>query len=360
MPKKSKKKSSSLRQLPSGNWNTCVYYKDENGKERYKSITAPDPNQVLLAAAQFKADVAKNKKAVTETDRLTLGEAMDKVLESKSAIWSPTTYRSNRAIRNNNLQGLMPVRLCDLTQDMVQSAINQEAMTHSPKTVRNMHGFLASVLRVYRPDFTLVTTLPQRVKKDILIPTEDDIRILVDATRDTEMELPIILGAFCGLRRSEIAALTPECVDLKSRTLTVRYATVRGIETTWTTKTTKTTESTRTIRLFPQAYEAVKRLCADLPPKAPIVTISPNKITERFARLCEVNEITHYRFHDLRHFCASAMLGQGIPKKYVSSFLGHNSERMVDQVYFHVMASVKTEAEDKMEAYFAAFLGKLV
>lgn len=357
MPKKSKKKSSSLRQLASGSWNTCVYYKDENGEEHYKSITRADPNQVLLAAAQFKADMAKNKKAAT-TAALTVGEAMDRVIASKSEVWSPTTYLSNTAIRKNNLQDLMPVKLCDLTQEMVQISINKESLTHSPKTVRNMHGFLSSVLRVYRPDMKLTTTLPQKVKPKIIIPTEEEIFALMDASKDTPMELPIILGAFCGLRRSEIVGLTTDSVDLARRTLTIREAVVRNKDksATWTRKTTKTVESTRTIRLFPQAYETISRVCAALPPHSPLVTLSPNKITERFTNICKRNIDRHIKFHWLRHFCVSAMISQNIPKEYVYNFVGHKNSKMVDEVYFHIMASVKTETEDKMEAYFASIL----
>lgn len=358
MPKKSKKKSSSLRQLASGNWNTYVYYKDENGKEHYKSITAPDPNQVLLAAAQFKADMKKNKKAATSTDHLTIGEAMDRVIASKSEVWSPTTYLSNSAIRKNNLQDLMSVRICNLTQEMVQVSINKEALTHAPKTVRNMHGFLASVIRVYRPDLKLTTTLPQKVKPKIVIPTEEEIFALMDASKDTPMELPIVLGAFCGLRRSEIVGLTKDSVDFNRRTLTIREAVVRNKtkDKTWTRKTTKTTDSTRTIRLFPQAYEAICRTCADLPPHAALVALSPNKITDRFRALRIQHAYQDFHFHCLRHFCVSAMISQNIPKEYVYNFVGHKNSKMVDEVYFHVMQSVKTEVEDKMEAYFSTIL----
>lgn len=357
MPKR-KKKSASLRQLPSGSWNTCVYYKDENGEERYKSITRSDPNQVLLAAAQFKADMASNKKPVSILDRLTVGEAMDRVIESKSAVWSPTTYLSNTAIRKNNLQDLMHVKVCDLTQEMVQVSINKESLTHAPKTVRNMHGFLSSVLKTFRPDFTLTTTLPQRVKPKIVIPTEEEVFALLKVSQGTPMELPIILGAFCGLRRSEIAGLTVDSVDFKNRTLTIREAVVRskGKSTTWTRKTTKTVDSTRTIRLFPQAYNSISQLIEDLPPHAPLVTLSPNKITERFTRLCDLNLTRRFNFHSLRHFFVSVAIGQGIPKEYVCRLVGHNSSKMVDEVYFHLMAAIKTEAEDKLEARFALYL----
>lgn len=359
MAKKSTKKGGiTLRRLPSGSWNTCVYYKDVEGKERYKSITAPDTNQVLLAAAQFKADLAKSQKASASLDLLTIGEAMDRVIASKSEVWSPTTYLSNSSIRKNNLQDLMAVRICDLTQDMVQVSINKEALTHAPKTVRNMHGFLSSVLKTFRPDFTLTTTLPQRVKPKIVIPTEEEVFTLLKVSQGTPMELPIILGAFCGLRRSEIAGLTVDSIDLKNRTMTIREAVVRNKTkaSTWTRKTTKTVESTRIVRLFPQAYNSISRLIGNVPPHAPLVNLSPNKITDRFTRLCDLNLTRRFKFHSLRHFFVSVAIGQGIPKEYVCRLVGHNSSKMVDEVYFHLMASMKTEAEDKLEARFSLYL----
>ena len=160
------------------------------------------------------------------------------------------------------------------------------------------------------------------------------------------------------MRRSEIVGLTVDSVDFQNRTLTIREAVVRskGKATTWTRKTTKTVESTRTIRLFPQAYTSISNLIGDLPPHAPLVTLSPNKITERFTRLCDLNLTRRFKFHSLRHFFVSVAIGQGIPKEYVCRLVGHNSSKMVDEVYFHLMATIKTEAEDKLEARFALYL----
>lgn len=354
MPKK-KKAAHNLTQLPSGSWNSRVYdYTDENGKDHFRSFTNKDPNQVILAVAQFKADKkSRAEEANARPAHILLSDAMDRVMESKRNLISPSTYRSYRAIRNNNLQGLMRCYVDEITQEQIQVAINNEALSHAPKTVFNMHGFLVSVITTFRPDFVPRTTLPQKVKPSIAIPTEDEIKTLLAAARDTDMELPIILAAICGMRRSEIAALTFESIDLEKRTISISRAVVRGVDTTWVEKTTKTETSTRTIRMFPQAYDAILRVSAMRSPSEPLVTLSPNKITERFSSLLKACGLPSYRFHDLRHFCVSAMIGQGVPKKYVSSYVGHSSENMVDRVYFHTMASVKTETEDIMESYYS-------
>lgn len=357
MPKKSntvKKGGVTVKRLPSGSWNARVYdYTDENGKDHFRSFTDPDQNRLILTVNQYKLDRERARKENRDRPaHITVGEAMDRVIRSKEAVWSPTTYLSNSAIRRNNLQRLMPVYVDELTQEQIQIAVNEEAATHAPKTVRNMHGFLVSVIKVYRPDFTVTTTLPQKVKPKISIPTEEEVKALLEASRDTPMELPIILAAICGMRRSEIAGLTRECLDFDRRTITIREALVRSKDTTWTTKTTKTVESTRTIRMMPPAYDALKRLTASQAPEVPLVSLTPNKITERFTALTKSNDLPHYRFHDLRHFCVSAMIGQGIPVEYVIRYVGHNSSKMVETVYFHVMQSVRTKAEDTMEAFY--------
>ena len=49
----------------------------------------------------------------------------------------------------------MDVKLDVLTQEQIQKAINRECLTHSPKTVRNMHGLLTAAIAAYRPDFAI-------------------------------------------------------------------------------------------------------------------------------------------------------------------------------------------------------------
>ena len=49
-----------------------------------------------------------------------------------------------------------------ITQNDIQKAINKEALTHSPKSVKNMHGLVSAVFGVYRPDFRLKTKLLEK------------------------------------------------------------------------------------------------------------------------------------------------------------------------------------------------------
>ena len=57
-----------------------------------------------------------------------------------------------------------------LTQEDIDRETTAAAEAHSPKTVRNMHGLLSSVLKKYRPDFILKTELTKKSPAANLCP----------------------------------------------------------------------------------------------------------------------------------------------------------------------------------------------
>lgn len=358
MPKKRNTKLPAIKQLPSGAYHASVYsHTDADGKRHYESFTGYDYSQVLLQVAQFKADKKQDKiDRATGKIKMTLGEAMEKYMDSKSAVLSPATIRSYRTIIRNYLQVLQTVHVDELTRDQVQVAINQESMAHSPKTVRNIHGFLTAVLQVYRPDFVLHTTLPQKKKPSISIPTEDEIKKLFAMTEGTDLYIPVLLGAVCGMRRGEIGALTWDSIDFDKGTITIDQALVLGEDHEWIEKTTKTTAGTRTIRMIPLVAGTLKKAKEESSSTDGYITIRPDLISNRFYNLIRKSDLQNYRFHDLRHYTVSVMLSLNIPQNYIAGFVGHGSTRMIETVYGHLMASKKTSVEDQMQDYFAKFL----
>jgi len=118
----------------------------------------------------------------------------------------------------------MGLDVTNITQDIVQKAINKESLTHAPKTVRNMHGLLTAVLNVYRPGFILNTSLPQKIPPKLYIPTDDDIKILLKHVNDEDMMTAILLAAYGSMRRSEICAL--ESTDIFEQIIHVQRALV--------------------------------------------------------------------------------------------------------------------------------------
>lgn len=358
MPKKRNTKLPAIKQLPSGAYHASVYsHTDADGKRHYESFTSFDYNAVLLEVAQFKADKRRDK---TENAAKvpTLGEAMTEFVSIKTDVLSPTTYRLYKGFAKNHFESLRNVPIDQITHAQIQVEINKISASHSPKTVRNVHGFLSSVFSIYRPGFSFSTTLPQKKKNEIVVPTEEDIKLLFDLCAGTDLEIPVLLAACCGLRRSEICAIKWSNVDFRRNTITINHAVVLDENNNFVEKSTKTAAGTRTIRMFPLVSDSLKRCKDSNPDTGDYIAPRPNTISNRFRRLIKKQGLPHYRFHDLRHYTVSVMLSLNIPKKYIADYVGHESENMIDQVYGHIMTSKKTSVEDQMQDYFVRFLAK--
>ena len=66
----------------------------------------------------------------------------------------------------------MGIKIDAITQEDIQKAINLEAVKLSSKTVRNIHGLVSAVLRVYRPSMALNTALPKKKRIQLYIPSD--------------------------------------------------------------------------------------------------------------------------------------------------------------------------------------------
>ena len=57
-----------------------------------------------------------------------------------------------------------------------------------------------------------------------------------------------------------------------------------------------------------------------------------------------------FRFHDLRHTCATLLLSQGVNPKYVQELLGHADISLTLNVYSHALPDIGDAAAGAMDA----------
>ncbi len=317
------------KKLPSGNWRVLVYAGiGTDGKRKYESFTAATKKEAEYQAAEF----ALKQKAKTSPENLTLGEAYDKYIESKSNILSPSTIKEYKRLRNKELQNLMNIKISKLNQEMIQQEINNESKNHSPKSVRNIYGLLSAVLKEYYPDLNLHTALPQKEKYDRKIPTDEDIEKIIKVAEGTIVEVPILLAAFGSLRRGEICALTKE--DLTKDGIKINKSVATNENGEKIIKTPKTYAGYRTVVLPPFVMEKLKKWDFHA---------VPNTITDSFAKCVKKAEVEHCRFHDLRHYHASALHALGVPDKYIMKRGGWSSIGVLQDVYQHTLKDREDE-----------------
>lgn len=340
-----------IDRLPSGSWRARINI----GGGKYKTFTGADKKDVQLRAAEFEAGILKQN----PNDSMTFAEAVGKYIEIKNQVLSPATIRGYDTIRKNSIESLANIKIKDITAEKIQSAINEvSASGLKPKTCKNIHCLISAVMKMYKPELHLGTTLPQMTKSEVIIPQEDEIRELLVYFQGTNMEVPFMLGAFCGMRESEITGLTWGDIDFENNRIRIKQALVRGSEK-YVMKGTKSFASERNIRLFPFVKEAILKHPGD-DSTARVSKLLNNTIYKKFVSALEELGLPHYRFHDLRHYCVSAMLSQNVPKNYIVDYVGHASENMVNRVYGHIMRNKKDDVEEIMEEYFEKSVMKSV
>lgn len=345
------------KKLPSGSWRCLVYSHTEKvldkktgemkDKRVYESFTSNIPGPAGKRDAELQAAKFAAKKEHTHmiTD-ITFGDAVDAYIKSRESVLSPRTVMDYRRIRRNEIQSLMDIRISRITQEYIQDAINHDSQIRGPKSVRNAHGLISAVLRQYRPDMRLTTSLPKKIRPDLYIPSDKEIKRLIDHVSGTELELPVLLAAFGPMRRGEIAALEME--DINGSRVHVCKNMVLQSGYKWIIKPPKSYAGDRYIDYPDFVAEKWKGKTGK------ITTLNPNSITSRFATALHQAGLQHFRFHDLRHYSASIQHALGIPDAYIMQRGGWVSDGTLKAVYRHALNDKEKEMNQIANGHFQA------
>ena len=212
----------------------------------------------------------------------------------------------------------------------IQGFYTQELKRVKASTVIHYHAIIRKALQ-YAVKTELIPSNPadkvERPKMERFVGSfydSGEVNKLFEAAKGTKLEIPVMFGAFYGLRRSEAVGLRWDAFDFKSDTFTIKHTVttcnVDGKRILIAADTTKTKSSMRTLPLIPQFKERLldlkqeqeynRKLCGrsynteyldylcvdemgDL--------LKPNYITASFKLLLERSGLRMIRYHDLRH-----------------------------------------------------------
>lgn len=330
------------KKLPSGSWRAQAYLgRDANGKKIVESFTAPTKKEAELAAAQY---VATHQKK--DDNHLTVAEAIDRYITSKTPVLSASTIRMYRQMQRIRYGPISDKQVFRLTTEDLQIYVSNLSLEVGPKTVANAYGLLSSSVALFRPDTTFHVTLPSRKKRRRISPSDSLVRELFEAADDT-LKKCIALAAFGSLRCGEICALKHE--DLQGNILSVHADIVMDEHNQWIYKDfPKTSESIRDV-LLP---DKVVQLLGDGVDDEYIIGLMPGRVSDRFAKL-KKRLGYDVRLHDMRHYYASIGAVLGVPDIYLSQFGGWRPDSPVmKNVYQNVITSEASRYAMAMADHF--------
>ena len=327
------------RQLKSGKWNIQLRAEGE-------SVTEDTAELCELKAKAIRAEFVQREKDKPKVET-TLEDAIDKYIDSKSNVLSPSTIVGYKSLKKNRFKSVMKLPLSSVTN--WQAVVNDEAAKVSPKTIKNAWGLVRPVLKnegITPPE----VKLPSLTKKPPVFLTAEQIKVFVKAAKGTKVEIPALLGLH-SLRRSEMAALDWSNVDLKNKRITVSGAVVPGENWTLVEKPqNKTASSQRTIPIMiPELYDALK---AVKDKNGKVVTCYASTVYDWVNEICEQNNLPKLGVHGLRHSFASLAYHIGMDEQSAMQIGGWSDYATMRKIYTHLSSLDLSKAENKMSDFY--------
>ena len=331
-----------IEKLPSGSYRIRKMYKGKT----YTVIFDEKPTQKEAMQAMA-AELDKITSCHNNPKHITFRNAAENYIGMKKNVLSPSTIVGYERICKGLSDRFTKLLISDISAIDVQKEINDYSVGRSPKTVRNAHCFISAVLSVYRPEISLRTSLPQKIKAETYVPTNEEVKKVVEYSRGTEYEIAILLASL-GLRRSEICALKAD--DLHGNTLSIDKALVENSNHEFVEKGTKTTDSAREIYLPDNLAGLIRE-------RGYIYKGYPGNILKFLHRAQDTLGIPRFKLHALRHYYASTAHAIGIPDSYIMQSGGWQSDNVLKTVYRHAL----DEEKEKMQKQAAEYItGKIL
>lgn len=239
--------------------------------ENHKRITKWVPTGLPAKGNKRKAEdmlreyresfVPESQKA---TEEMLFSDYMLRWLEIAKSTIAVTTFSSYSQITNSIIVPHFKERkitLKDLSASDIQDFYTAQLRRVGANSVIHYHAVIHRALKyAVRTDLIPVNPADKidRPKAERYLASyydKEEMTELFNAVSNTKLELPVMLAAFYGLRRSEVLGLKWDAIDFDNNTISIKHTvtscTIDGKVTTIAQDTTKTKSSMRTLPLVP-------------------------------------------------------------------------------------------------------------
>lgn len=315
-------------------------------------VTASTERDCINQARAIKAEY-KNGKKIEKTEKTaepTIEKLIETYIESRKAVLSPSTIAGYQTIRTNRFAAYKDKRPSDIKN--WQAVINDETKTGiTAKTLKNSWALLAASLE-YSGIKAPAVKLPQILQKPRPWLDSEQIKIFVNAVKDTDIAIPALLGLH-SLRRSEILGLTWEKIDLDNNVIHIEGSCVPDEKNRLVFRETNKTKNSR--RIIPIMIPELKTALLAIPEekrKGRLYNKYQNTLWRDINKLCEDNGLPKIGVHGLRHSFASLAHSVGLPEQDTMLIGGWEDAQTMHKIYEHISAADRLKSENKIAEFF--------
>jgi integrase len=327
-----------------------------------------------VAAKLAKALSDREGGLIFDAEDLKLGEYLNRWLEDsvKDTVRNTTYERYEQISRAHIVPMLGGVKLKDLSPTHVRGLYKEKLSSLSSRTVQYIHITLHKALKQAVSDGLIPRNAteavkPPQVRREEIHPlTAEQVKMLLDAASGDRLEALYVLAVHTGLRQGELLGLKGDDIDLDAEALQVRR-TLTTAKGGTRLAAPKTKGSRRRVSLTGVAAEALRghleRQLEEIDQAGSLwqenglvfasetgAPLDRRGLTScRFKALLKRAGLPHFRFHDLRHTCATLLLTKNVNPKMVSEMLGHSSIAITLDTYSHVLLNMQDSAARALE-----------
>lgn len=365
-----------------GHYYAVITYKDGLGNRKTKWIATgfPVKGNKKRAEAFLNEQKLKYEEIDSSPREILFADYMEEWLEIVKTSIATVTYSSYSMMVKKTIAPYFrkrKIKLVDLTAKNIQDFYLAELKRVSANTVIHYHANIHKALK-YAVKLDLIPTNPadkiERPRKGSFKGSfydTEEMKLLLEAVKGTKFEVPVMLAAFYGLRRSEVLGLKWDAVDFDKNTITIKHTVTSceldGKRILVKEDRTKNKASMRTLPLVDFVKEKLLSLKAEQEENRMLCgksyikdfngyicvneigdLIRPTYLTVEFPKLLEKKGLRRIRFHDLRHSCASLLIANGVPMKQIQEWLGHSDFSTTANIYAHLDYSSKLSSADAL------------
>lgn len=346
--------------------------------------------QALERLSEFKKEVIKKKETLEniqlenfETSFLFYSK---KYLERRKYNWSPSTYLgTKRAIDHELIPFFKEKKLAEITVSDVkefQTSLRQKGL--SENTVKHYTTYIRSILNEAIEDGIIERNVIHKLKPIKVIPKErtifkvEELKIILEKTEGTDLEIPILLGLQYGLRLSETLGLRYQDIDFEKNKLYIHNTVTKGLvldpktrkekENFISKEKTKTFDSRRDFFLC----KKLKNLLIEKKKKIEEnkkklgntynnkwldyinVTIEGNlykQISKHFSKFLREIGILNGSFMNLRTTFATVLFEKKVDIMTIKELMGHTNIDTTIKYYIKYNEEIKKETLDLLNFY---------
>lgn len=381
-------KTKGYLQAQSGRWYARICWYDANGIRQMKtratgySVEGNNKRKAEKKMREIQAEF-ESKLTPNSNDMLFFDWLTQWLNETRQGIEESTYMEYKRMIENciDPYFKKRNIKLCDLKAYHIQEFYNyrQENDGVGPQTVRRYHALIHKALK-YAVKMERLNKnpsdnveLPKTEKHTAGRYSEQELKRLLKTAQGSNIETPVYLAAWFGLRRGEVIGLRWSRIDLDKCLLTVdgvvrdKGQNEEKTRSLYYVPHTKTEQSRRTLPMSQTAVAYLRELKEKQDARRNCVTdynhewddfvcvrgngdlIPLEYVTRTFKQLCKKAGLEPIKFHELRHTNLSVLVENGANMKIVQAWAGHSTYKQTADTYSHIQTGSKKILADTME-----------